>query len=164
MLLSMIAAYGKNRELGLDNKLLWHLPADMKNFVRLTKGKAIVVGRKTFESFKGPLPKRINIILTTNKSYHYEHENVRIVHSVEECLKLIEELKLEETVICGGAEIYKIFLPLIKRFYLSIVDWEGKADTFFPEFDMSDFKILEEVNHAKDEENLAWRFLDLEKV
>lgn len=159
----MIAAIGKNRELGLNNQLLWNVPADMKNFVRLTKGKAIIVGRKTFESFKGPLPKRLNIIITSNKSYTYAHENVRIVHSIEECLTLIEELQISEAVVCGGAQIYQEFLSRIDRFYLSLIDWEGDADTFFPEFNMEHFTISEDIDHALEEGSLAWRFLQLER-
>lgn len=159
----MIAAIGKNRELGIDNKLLWHIPADMKNFVKLTKGKPIIVGRKTFESFKGPLPKRLNVIITTNKEYKYEHENVVIFHDPIKAVKFLESENYEEAVVCGGAIIYEYFLPLVERFYLSKVDWEGEADTFFPKFNEEDFSVKESQFYEKIEDTPAWEFLFLEK-
>lgn len=164
MIISLIAAIGKNLELGLDGKLLWNIPADMKNFVKLTKGKPILVGRKTFESFKGPLPNRLNIILTTNTDYKYTHENVLVFYDIEKALAYLNSKEYEEVVVCGGAEIYKYFLNRADQLYMSFVDWEGKADTFFPEFDFSSVKLCETENFEATEKSPSWTYKLFKKV
>lgn len=164
MILSLIVATGLNNEIGLNNKLLWSVPEDMKNFVRLTKNKVIVVGRKTFESFKGPLPKRLNLILTTNKNYSYDHPDVKVFTEKESLLDFCKASGFEEVVICGGAEIYKIFLPLCDRIYLSKIDWQGSADTYFPKLNMDNYKIVSKTHFDKNGETPAWEFLELHKI
>lgn len=158
MILSMIAAMGKNRELGLDNKLLWHIPADMKNFVKITKGKPIIVGRKTFESFGKPLPKRLNVVITRDRDYSYDHEDVVIFHDPKDAVTFLKEKGYEESVVCGGAIIYKFFMDEIDTLYLSRVDWEGEADTFFPEFDSTKLNISETQDFEATDKTPFWRF------
>jgi len=158
MKLSLIAAMGKNRELGLDNQLLWHIPADLKNFVKYTKGKPIIVGRKTFESFGKPLPKRLNVVITRDKTYKYDHEDVIIFHDPDEAVSYLREREIEEAVVCGGAVIYKYFMGQVDSIYLSRVDWEGKADTFFPEFNEADFTITETQEFESTEKTPFWKF------
>jgi len=163
MILSMIAAMGKNRELGLDNKLLWHIPADMKNFVKITKGKPIIVGRKTFESFGKPLPKRLNVVITRDESYQYDHENVIVFNDPDSAVAYLQEKGYEESVVCGGAVIYKYFMDRVDTVYLSTVDWEGEADTFFPALEKSNFKVSETLDHEATEKTPFWRFEILER-
>ena len=127
----MIAATGNNNQIGLNNKLLWHIPEDLKNFKEITKHKAIVMGRKTFDSIGKALPYRINIVLTRDKSF--KRPGVIVVHEPLDILKL----DIEEIVVIGGEEIYKIFLPYAEKIYLSKVDYNGPADTFFPALDVN---------------------------
>lgn len=130
--LSLIAAIGKNNELGIDNHLLWHLKEDMKFFRETTANKTIIMGRKTFESLPGLLKGRKHIILSSNKSYKVD--GATIMHTKEEIIDYIKKTD-EECFIIGGAKIYKEFLPYCKYLYLTQVDLEKEADTFFPEFD-----------------------------
>lgn len=142
-MLSIIAAIGKNRELGAKNKLLWHIPKDLKRFRALTKDKVVIMGRKTFESlpqkFK-PLPQRLNVVITSDKNFKFP--NVLIYNSLE---KAIEDLKTkhQEIFIIGGASIYQQAIKLVDRIYLTIVEKEfPQADVFFPDY--SNFKIISE--------------------
>ena len=127
----IIAAIGENHELGKNNKLLWHIPDDLKRFKRITSGHTVIMGRKTFESINSkPLPKRRNIILT--KSVNLKNEDIEIAHSLEEVLKIVENEN--EVFILGGAEIYSLFLPITQKIYLTIVHHTFDADVYFPEF------------------------------
>jgi len=128
-MLSIIAAIGKNNELGKDNTLLWKIPADMKHFREITGGHTVIMGRKTFESIGRPLPKRRNIVITRDKAYL--KEGVEIVYSLEKAIQIASNG--EESFIIGGAEIYKQSLPLVDRLYITHIDAEDKtADSFFP--------------------------------
>lgn len=146
MTISIIAAIGRNRELGKDNKLLWHIPEDLKRFKKLTQDHAVIMGRKTFESLGKPLPNRINIIITRDKNYKIKTFDVskhrtHIVHSLEDAFKNLEskiqssELP-EEIFIIGGGEIYRQALPYADKLYLTIVDIDRPdAHTYFPEYE-----------------------------
>ena len=134
--LSLIAAIGKNNELGIDNHLLWHLKEDMKFFRETTANKTIIMGRKTFESLPGLLKGRKHIILSSNESYKVD--GATIMHTKEEIIDYIKKTD-EECFIIGGAKIYKEFLPYCKYLYLTLVDLEKEADTFFPEFDKTEY-------------------------
>lgn len=164
MLISLIVAMGINREIGFKNKLLWNIPEDMKNFVRLTKGKPILLGRKTFESFKKPLPGRINIVITRDLNYCFDHELVKIFHNYEDALEFANQLGTSELVICGGAQIYEDFLNKVDRMYISYVDWQGEADTFFPEFDFSKMTVVNETLFKESEQSPAWKFVEYKKI
>ena len=130
--ITLIAAIGDNNCLGKDNKLLWHIPEDLKFFKEHTIGKQIILGRKTLESLPGLLPKRKHLVLTHQDLP--ENENLIVFHNIEDLLKYINNLD-EEVMVIGGAKIYKEFLPYCKYLYLTLVDLEKEADTFFPEFD-----------------------------
>lgn len=153
----MIVAMGPKGEIGLNNKLLWHLPEDLKNFKKITTGKSIVMGRKTFESIGRALPNRRNIVLSRDVTFH--PENVEVISdplaAFEKALEF-DDSESSELIIIGGAEIYKIFLPFAQKLYMSLVDYHGAADAFFPaidtgewkeslhqKFDKFEFKILE---------------------
>lgn len=145
-MISLIAAIGKNNELGKDNQLLWHLPDDLKRFKELTTGHTIVMGRKTFESIGKPLPNRRNIVITRDTSY--KKEGVEVIHSLEEVENLPEEI-----FIIGGGEIYAQALPFADRLYLTQVDTTLDADTFFPPFEKSEWNETERIHHKKDEKH-----------
>jgi dihydrofolate reductase len=149
MNISIIASIGKDNELGLHNKLLWHLPDDLKSFKEVTTGHTIVMGKKTFESIGRPLPNRKNIVLTRDQNY--EAEGCIIAHSPEEILKFVNND--DEIFIIGGGEIYKIFLPLANKLYLTEVDASLPADTYFPKFSKVDWKLVSSDKHGIDEKH-----------
>lgn len=136
MSVSMIAAVGKNRELGKNNDLIWHFKEDMKFFRETTTGNTVVMGRKTFESLPHALPNRRNVVITTDKEY--KAEGAEVVTSIEEALELT---KNDNVFIIGGGKIYNEFLKYADKLYLTEIDAEcDSADTFFPEFDKASFK------------------------
>ena len=140
----------KNRVIGINNQLPWKLPADMKWFRQHTLGKAIIMGRKTFESFGGkPLPDRKNIVITQDENYHTDHAIV--CHSIDEALKAAGNT--EEVLIIGGMSLYKQTLPIADRLYMTVVDADVEGDAWFPEFELNDWEILETHNHKADEKN-----------
>ncbi len=149
-MISLIAAIGKNNELGKGNALLFNLPADMKYFRETTSGHGVIMGRKTFESIGRPLPKRRNIVITREKNY--KKEGIEIAHSLEEAVKLFD--KKEEIFIIGGAEIYKQGIEIADKLYISHVDGEDKdADAFFPEIIPIVWNEISHIEHKKDSEN-----------
>lgn len=148
--ITMIAAAAENNALGKDNDLLWHLPDDFKRFKKLTIGHKIIMGRKTFESFAKPLPKRIHIIITRDKEYTVPYEDCIVVHSLEAALKLVSE---ENAFIIGGGEIYKQGEAYADRIELTRVHGTFEADTFFPELDTSVWELTAEEEHPKDEKH-----------
>src|SRR3989344_3140171 len=152
--IAAVVAIGRNRELGKDNKLLWHIPDDLKRFKELTLGHPIIMGRKTFESVVGyvggPLPDRTNIIITRDSNYSYE--GAIVTHSLEEAIELAKSRPgADEIHIGGGAELYKQALPLIDKLYLTLIDAEApEADAFFPEYaDQFTKKVFEEQREWK---------------
>lgn len=152
MIVSLIVAQGPKREIGLNNKLLWHISEDLKNFKKITTGKAIVMGRKTFESIGKPLPDRKNIVLTRDKNFSYPGLDVITDPLMAFDLALeFNDSDESELVIIGGAEIYNIYLPFVQKIYLTEVDYKGEADAYFPELDRSqweekDFQKFEKFN------------------
>lgn len=149
--ISIIAAAAENNALGLDNKLLWHLPDDFKRFKKLTTGHKIIMGRKTFESFPKPLPNRLHIIITRDENYTTKFNDCIIVHSLEEALELTKNDTL--TYIIGGGEIYKLGMEAANKIELTRVHVNLDADTFFPEINEQNWKLIEEEYHPKDEKH-----------
>lgn len=139
-MISIIVAMGKNRVIGKNGKLPWHIPEDLKHFKKVTFGHAVIMGRKTFESIGRPLPGRRNIIVTRNASFR--PAGVTVAHSVDEALSVAGA---ENAFIIGGAELYQQSLDRADRLYLTLVEGEFDGDTFFPSFDLSAFQILEEM-------------------
>lgn len=156
--ISIIAAIGKNRELGKDNKLLWHIPDDLPRFKKLTTGHPIVMGRKTFESIGRPLPNRTNIVVTRDSSY--DVEGVVVVHSIEKAIEEAKKKDKEEIFVIGGGQIYEQALPFADRLYLTIVDAQAEADTYFPDY--SEFKKIVSEEY-KEENGLKFKYVTLEK-
>jgi len=156
MTISLIAAMGRNRVIGNENSLIWRIPNDMKRFKELTTGKAVIMGRKTFESIGRPLPNRTNIIITGDKNY--KAEGCIVVHSVDESIKKADS---EEIMIIGGAQIYKQFLPKADRLYLTLIDAESEGDAYFPEFNKNEWK---ETFREWHDEGHKYAFVNLERV
>lgn len=144
MKLTEIAAIGKNRELGKDNQLIWHFPQDLKFFKEQTKGHTIVMGRKTFESLPGMLPKRHHIVIS--KSGAKFPEEVEVFSSIDVFVDAYQT-KEEEIFVIGGATIYKQMLSLCHRLILTEINQSYDADVFFPEFDKTLYhkKILNDI-------------------
>ena len=156
--ISAIAAISKNRALGKDNKLLFHIPEDMKYFREMTRGHPVIMGSKTFESIGKVLPGRLNIVLTIEKNF--KAPGATVVFSPEEALEIAKETGDNEIFIIGGGQIYKLFLPLTDRLYLTLVDRDVSGDTYFPDY--SEFmKVVSE--ESGEYEDLNYKFLVLEK-
>ncbi len=148
MRISFVVAMDRHRAIGLHNQLPWHLPADLKYFRQLTSGHTIVMGRKTYESIGKPLPNRRNVILT--QQVEFKADGCEIVHSIEELRHLDSE---EECFVIGGAEVFKLLLPQANRMYITYIEHEFVADTFFPAFSSEDWKLVSHVLGNKDEKN-----------
>lgn len=150
-MISLIAAIGKNNELGKGNDLVWKLPADQKFFRETTSGHPVVMGRKTFESIGKPLPNRRNIIIT--RDLNYKKDGVEIVHSLDRALELFKNSD-EEIFIIGGAEIYKQSMSIADRLYITHIEAEDKeADAFFPEIIPIIWNEISHEEHVKDDKN-----------
>ncbi|HYL70402.1 MAG TPA: type 3 dihydrofolate reductase [Candidatus Dormibacteraeota bacterium] len=146
-LISLIVAMAQNGVIGRGNALPWRLPEDLKRFREYTLGKPILMGRKTFESIGRPLPGRLNLVLTRDP--HWHGEGVTAVHSVEEALQRTRDS--EELVAIGGAEIYRLLLPLARRIYLTHVHADVAGDAFFPAFDPAQWDDVDYRVHPADE-------------
>ncbi len=161
-MISMISALAKNRAIGKRNALPWYLPADLKHFKELTTGKTIVMGLNTFKSVgERPLPNRKNVVLTDDKNYRAP-DGVVLAHSIDEVLEMTKNDG--EIMISGGAMVYKQFLPMAERLYLTFIDHDFDGDIFFPEFNMADWKEVSREDHQPDEKNLyPYSFVVLER-
>ncbi|SDR75451.1 dihydrofolate reductase [Christiangramia echinicola] len=148
-MITIIAAAAENNALGKDNDLVWHLPDDFKRFKRLTSGHYIIMGRKTFESFPKLLPNRTHVIITRKKDYR--PEGTIVVNSLDEALR-VSKLD-EQPFIIGGGEIYKIGMEATDRIELTRVHGEFEADTYFPEIDEDNWKLIKEEFHEKDDKH-----------
>ncbi len=151
MIISAIAACAKDRAIGVDNQLPWHLPADMKHFVRTTRNHHVIMGRKTFQSLGAPLRNRVNIVITRNP--FFVADGILVAHSLDEALVIAERNGEEEAFIIGGAEIYRQSMPLLDRIYLTQVDIAvPDADAFFPILD-DEWSLSTEEAHQPDAKN-----------
>ena len=153
MKISIIAAMDENRVIGKDNKLPWEkLPADMAWFRKHTMGKPTVMGRTTFESLPEPLKGRIVIVLTRDKDFRAQ--GCIIVYSVEEVIGLANGMEdWEELMVSGGESIYRQFLPLADKLYLTFIKGEFEGDASFPDYVEKEWNMLSHSTHAEDAEN-----------
>lgn len=156
MIISLIVAYSKNKAIGYDNKLLWHLSDDLKNFKKVTLNRCIVMGRKTYESIGFALPKRTNIVISRNKNY--EAKGCVVVNSMDQAIEYAKKACETELIICGGAQIYSQSIDLIDKAYITEVDCHiEKADSFFPNIDFLSWTVSNTISHPKDDKNqYAW--------
>lgn len=162
--LAMIAAMARNRVIGRENALPWHISADLKHFKRTTLGKPIVMGRKTFESIGRPLPGRTNIVVTRQEGY--QPEGVRVVSSAEAAVReayvVAASDGADEVMVIGGEQLYRSLLPFARRLYLTEVDCEVQGDAWFPVLEAGEWRELE----REDVEEGEWRlsFVTLERL
>ena len=177
-MISIIAAIAKNRVIGSKNGLPWHLPADFKYFKEKTQGKIIILGLNTFKSIgERPLPNRKHIILCDKPDYKISEpfdsaqgkNNCFLVSSIDKALEVAKELSLnqgnDEVMICGGAFVYKQFLPLVDRLYLTYIHQDFEGDTCFPEFNIIDFKEVSKQDFEPDEKNkYSYSFVVLDRI
>ena len=156
--ISIIAAISEGGALGKDNKLLWHIPEDMRRFKSITTSHPVIMGRKTFESMGRLLPGRTNIIVTRNPSVNIE--GAIITDSFESAVKKAKEIENDEVFVIGGGQIFKEAMPITDKLYLTIIEGVHEADTFFPKY--SDFKkvIFEQKG---DSEGYKYKFVELER-
>ena len=157
----MVAAMDRNRVIGRNNELPWRIPADMRRFVRVTRGKPVIMGRLTYESIGRPLPDRDNHVVTRNPAYA---ASGCTVHSTVQSA-LAATAAADETVVIGGAQIYAEALPLADYLYLTFIDAEFAGDTWFPEWDAQIWKAVWQEAHAADKQNaFAYEFVNLART
>lgn len=160
----VVAISSSHRAIGKGGKLLWHIPEDMKRFKALTLGHPVIMGRKTFESIVsylgGPLPGRPNIVVTRNPNYMYE--GATIVSSLEDGLTFARTLETEEIHIGGGSDLYAQALPFVDRLYLTLIDDEKDADSFFPEYETKFTTVVSSEKHET-ASGLAYEWRTLER-
>ncbi len=159
-MLSIIVAKAKNNIIGKDNKLLWHIPEDLKRFKSLTTGHTIIMGRKTFDSIGRVLPNRKHVILSHNPDFKVHDENVEIVHSIDEIKKYIESD--EENFVIGGAMIYSLLMPYVTKMYITEIDKNFEGDSVFPPVNHEKWKEVKRVESKDD--NLEYSFVDYERI
>ncbi len=160
MLVSIIAAMDRNRLIGSNNQLPWHLPADLAHFKQVTMGKPIIMGRKTYESIGRPLPGRTNIVLTRSPDFHAE--GVVTANTLQQALDYASVE--DEVMIIGGSSIYELALPGADRLYLTYVESDCEGDAWFPEFDIERWRIIASEQHAADEKNSSdYRFVTYDR-
>ena len=150
-MLSMIVAVAKNNVIGKDNKLIWHLPEDLKRFKNITTDKKIIMGRKTFESLGRVLPNRKHIILCNDAEMNVDNENVEILDDLKLLDKYIESD--EECFVIGGATIYKLLMPFSNKLYITHINQEFEGDVYFPEIDDNEWSAIEKEKGLTNEEN-----------
>ncbi|MYE23257.1 MAG: dihydrofolate reductase [Gammaproteobacteria bacterium] len=154
MIVSAIWAMTRNRVIGKDGDLPWRLPDDQRFFRRTTLGKPVIMGRKTFDEIGRPLPKRRNIVLSRRG---VRCEGVEVVRDLDSALALAASDAPEEAFIIGGAEIYALALPRTDRLYMTLIDAELEGDTWFPDFELAQWREVKRTEHPADERH-AWPF------
>lgn len=154
-MLSIVVAMTPARGIGRANKLLWHLPEDLKNFKRLTMGAIMIMGRKTFDSIGRVLPGRTTLVVS--RDGELKIPGATVCPSLERALECARNLNQnDEIFVVGGGEIYRQALPMCDRIYLSVVDLDVEADTYFPEF--SGFKLVSSEEYAANGDYPSWSF------
>ncbi len=161
MKISVIVAMAANRAIGLENKMPWHLSADLKKFKQITMGSPILMGRKTFESIGRPLPGRTNIIISRNSDY--QQQGCLVFNNIEEAFAACQQD--EEIFVIGGATFYQAVLPYADKLYLTEINKSFVADTFFPEYDQDDWReTAREVIVDDPTVDFSYSFITLERI
>ncbi|MEA3274380.1 MAG: dihydrofolate reductase [Pseudomonadota bacterium] len=160
-IISIIAAMAENRVIGCDNRLPWYLPADLAHFKRLTLDKPIVMGRRTWESLPGLLPRRTHIVITRNR--FYRAEGCLVVESPGAAIRAAADAP--EIMVVGGERLYRAMLPMARRMYLTLVAARVQGDAYFPVWDPTQWRETGREGHARDERNrFDMTFLSLERI
>ena len=158
--IAFVVAFDRNRVIGKAGRLPWRLPDDMQHVREVTMGKPLIMGRRTYESIGRPLRGRANIVLTRDPAFH--PEGVLVARTADEALTLAGDVA--EVIVFGGAEVYRQFLPIADRIYLTQVDADVGGDTYF-DFGGTDWRVLENTPHAADERHpYSFNFLTLERI
>jgi dihydrofolate reductase len=161
MRISVIAAMDRNRVIGRENQLPWHLPADLKWFKKNTIGKTIVMGRKTFESIGRPLPGRTNIVLSRDENF--SAEGCLVVHTIEEVFQEVDNE--DEIMIIGGAQLFKQLISRANRLYITRIDAEFDGDSYFPALESEEWRVVLRDEIASSEVNpYGLQFLIVDRV
>lgn len=163
MNISMIAAMAKNRIIGKNNKMPWHLPADLKHFKAITLGKPVIMGRKTYESIGKALPGRKNIVISRDQEYILN--DAVVVHSCESALK-IASMESQDVMVIGGGEVYKTFLSQADTLYLTFIDVEMEGDTQFPDYEATaNWQVRSTEKYKADDKNpFDYEFICLSRI
>jgi dihydrofolate reductase len=157
--LTLIAAMGKNRAIGLAGRMPWHLPAELQHFKQVTMSKTIVMGRKTWQAIGRPLPGRQNIVISRNSDF--QADGVEVSGSLTDAIELA---KSDEVMVIGGGQLYALALPLARRMVLTLIDIEPEADTWFPEWDELEWSQISEKHFPIDDNNkLAYKIIELNR-
>lgn len=148
---------GKNRAIGLDGRMPWHLPAELQHFKRATMGKTIVMGRKTWQAIGRPLPGRQNIVISRDAGFVADGADLAV-----SLASAVEKSESDEIMVIGGGQLYSLALPLAKRMILTLIETEPEADTWFPQWDKRQWLQTEEQKFPIDDNNeLAYRIVEL---
>lgn len=161
MIISMIAAMAHDRVIGKANDMPWHMPADLKHFRKVTMGKPVVMGRKTYESIGRPLPGRDNYVLSRDPELKID--GVIVVSSFEQACKLAAGV--QELMVIGGGHLYQHCLPMADRLYLTLIDLQVEGDTWFPDYTQFNWTEVSRESHPADEKNLhSYQFIQLDRA
>ncbi|TQR20703.1 dihydrofolate reductase [Psychrobacillus vulpis] len=159
-MISLIVAHDPNRVIGLDNKMPWHIPGDLAYFKAKTMNKAIVMGRKTFESIGRVLPGRKNIIITRNTTYKIE--GAEVVSTIEAAIDLAKDFH-EEVMIIGGEQIFRAVLPIADRLYITIIQDIFEGDTFFPPYSNEEWGLVDTTEDMQTPDGVTYAYLVYER-
>lgn len=157
-MISLIVAHDKNRVIGYENKMPWYLPGELQYFKEQTMGKPMIMGRKTFESIGRALPGRRNIVITRNKNYHAE--GIEVVSSLDEALQLAGDV--EEIMIIGGEQIFKVAIDIADRLYITLIEHEFTGDTFFPSYG-DEWKLVSKSEKVETPDGYSFTYCIYEK-
>lgn len=149
-MLSLIVAVSKNNVIGKDNTLIWHIPDDLKRFKKLTTGKTIIMGRKTFDSLGRVLPNRKHIVITRSP-LEIEDENVEVVQDISDIQKYVDDEN--ENFLIGGATMYALLINKVSKMYITRINQDFVGDAYFPKFNENDWEIVEKTKGPKDDKN-----------
>ena len=152
-MLAMMMAMDRNRLIGAEGGMPWHLPGELQYFKRVTMGKPIIMGRKTFDSIGRPLPGRANIVVTANHDWH--HEGVLVAHDLDAAVDLAESHRgtADEVMVIGGASLCRQAMPKTEKLYLTVIDHEFEGDTWLDSFDESEWREISAEDVAADARN-----------
>lgn len=159
MIVSLICAIAQDRGIGYQNKLLVHLPPDLKHFKDITSGHLVIMGQTTYESMGKPLPHRTNVVLTRDNNF--KAEGCTVKHSIEEALEFAKQSGDQEVFFIGGASIYAQAIKYADKLYLTLIEATYPADTFFPEY--SEFTNLVSESAEQEYEGLKFKYIELTK-
>lgn len=166
-IISLIAALGKDHAtvnhcvIGYENRMPWHLSADLRHFKALTMGKPVIMGRKTYQSIGKALPQRTNIVITGDPSF--QAPDCQIVHSIEEAMTAADSVA--EVMVIGGAKLYAQMLPYAQRLYLTLIHHDFKGDTFFPDWNRKKWQeIAREDCKADDKNDYDYSFVTYKRI